>query len=307
MSTYGSPGLEKPEQSEAGVITSNYLGKCFAGLAELRALHQGLLENLGVKCFVESYQTALETYVLELEAHTALEKEIVRILANCNNRSSIASEIVANVVVQEGEKIRIQSDGSAAQPPTNQSAESLSRDIQGLPNPAIVPAKFPDEESEYDDLREDSQKTLAPFNISETWKFLKQRTALQALVLQLRLLTLPHDLKDIMETTPRNYIGLSNKNDTSLLNRYKISVETHTAYLWDWWPLQKSVPLLGPGKSRLQWKVSAASAIVQSHANGPKFIGDTMYEVVSIQEAETIAQILATMKEHPSRCYCCKP
>ncbi|KAH8621071.1 hypothetical protein IG631_24281 [Alternaria alternata] len=187
MSTHCSPGLEKAEQSkEAEVITSKHLGACFAGLAELRALHQSLLKNLGVKCFVEGYQTTLEAYFLELEAHTALEKEIVRIPADCNNRSSIASEIVT---VQED-------------------ARSTSR---------------------------------------------------------------------------------------------------HTQRTWDWRPLQKSVPLLKPGEFRLDCKVSVASSIVYLHANDRKFIGETMYTVLSIQEAETIAQVLDTMKGHPSRCYCCKP
>lgn len=171
----------------------------------------------------------------------------------------------------------------------------------------IVIAKLPDEEGEYDDLQEDSQERPALLDLSEARTFLKQSNALQVLVLQLRLLTLPYDLSDIMETTPRNDMRLPGENDTSLSNRCKIYIETHTAHLWNWWPLQKSVPLLNPGEFRLDCKVSVASSIVYFHANDRKFIGETMYTILWIQEAETIAQVLDTMKAHPSRCYCCKP
>ncbi|XPS75432.1 hypothetical protein M3J07_007510 [Ascochyta lentis] len=74
---------------------------------------------------------------------------------------------------------------------------------------------------------------------------------LRALELRLRLLVLPHELRDIMQTTPRKDIRLSDENDTSLLNRYKIWVEGSTGSSWDWWPLSGPVPVVVESMSRL--------------------------------------------------------
>lgn len=96
MSIHTYSGSHAPKQSiEADVTTSKYFGAYFAKLDELRALHQGLLEKVGVKCFVEIYQTTLETYVIELKrkADTAFEKDVIRILEDRNNRCYIAGEI----------------------------------------------------------------------------------------------------------------------------------------------------------------------------------------------------------------------
>lgn len=128
---------------------------------------------------------------------------------------------------------------------------------------------------------------------------------MKVLILHLRLLALPQRFRDIVDRTPRHAIRISQKNDVSIINRCKASVEKCTLTKWDWWPLQPRVPLLTPGQERLEWEVSYPSYFAGVCADISKICGETLYADISPQDAIFIEQVLAAMSEHPPNCQCC--
>jgi hypothetical protein len=86
------------------------------------------------------------------------------------------------------------------------------------------------------------------------------RKAFQVLIVELRLLTLPATVREVLESTQKSAIQISSENDTSLLNRAKAYIEDNTSYEWDWWPLKPRLPDLTSDNWRIQWKVRKSVA-----------------------------------------------
>lgn len=148
--------------------------------------------------------------------------------------------------------------------------EEWSRNAYGAPDHAPTPEESADEESDCDtdDDRDKSYlEALASTNVGKARSFLQKSAPLQTLILQLRLLSLPSTLREIMETTPQHGIRVSTENDTSFLSKYKGRVESYTSSPWDWCPLKPCVPNLTAGQSRLEWTVSGS---LHLHANDAK-------------------------------------
>jgi hypothetical protein len=293
------------------LLAVKLFGAYFAELDDLRDLHNDLLEKLGTGRFVDNYRKILKIYVLKLkeEAQTALEKDAVKVIEDRKNRRFIALEIMAHVMPEIND-IRKQFQGLAIQPLEKQSLEEWSRNAYGAPDHAPTPEDSADEESDFDtddSIEKIHLETLALTNVGKARRFLQKSAPLQTLILQLRLLSLPSTLREIMETTPKRGICVSSENDTSFLNNYKRYVESYTSSPWDWWPLKPCVPNLTAGQSRLEWTVSDSLPPPWLYANDAKFCGEPMYTLISHQEAKTIEQVLLSTSEHPPRCHCCKP
>jgi hypothetical protein len=216
-------------RTEPELLAIKLFGMYFAELEDLRDLHHGLLENLGADRFIDNYRRILKTYVLKLggEARTALERDVVKVIEDRRNRRSIAQEIVAHVM-PDTDDIRTRLHGLAFQPLRKWSLEEWSRNAYGAPDHAPTPEDSADEESDCDndDGPEKTHLTaLASTNVEKARSFLQKSAPLQTLILQLRLLSLPSTLREIMETTPKHRIHVSTENDTSFLNKCKRHVE----------------------------------------------------------------------------------
>ena len=247
-------------RTEPELLAVKLFGAYFAELDDLRDLHYDLLKKLGANRFVNNYRRILKMYVLKLkdEAQTALEKDAVKVIENHENRRSIALEIAAHVI-PEADDMRTQFHGLAFQPLIKQPLEEWSRNAYGAQDFAPTPEDFADEESNYDtddSLEENRLQILASTNVGKARSFLQKSAPLQTLILQLKLLSLPYALKEILETTPKREISTSSENDASFLNRCKRHVETYVSSPSKWWLLQPCVPDLIPGQSRLKWHVS---------------------------------------------------
>jgi len=96
-------------------------------------------------------------------------------------------------------------------------------------------------------------------NIGRVEKFLLQGSAFRNLILDIRLLMLPGNLREIVETTPKSALRLLAQCDNTWINKTKSSLEMYTGFEWDWWPLAARIPSLGTGGHCLQWKVGDPS------------------------------------------------
>jgi len=92
-------------------------------------------------------------------------------------------------------------------------------------------------------------------------RFLQEGNAFRALVTQIKLLTLPDSLQDIIISADRYSITISSINCTFTINKLKASLEDCTRCEWDWWPLAPRMHDLKPGEMRIEWKVSECMVI----------------------------------------------
>jgi hypothetical protein len=81
-------------------------------------------------------------------------------------------------------------------------------------------------------------------------------TEVSRLKLDLRLLILPQNLRDVVLSSPRCLLKISSVNSSSFLNKIKARVEDSTRLEWDWWPLSPRAPDIAPGQFRLEWMVN---------------------------------------------------
>ncbi|EMD64215.1 hypothetical protein COCSADRAFT_160446 [Bipolaris sorokiniana ND90Pr] len=78
----------------------------------------------------------------------------------------------------------------------------------------------------YSDSEPDASDDFS--NIHRAERFLHQGSAFRNLVLGIRLLILPHRLRQIIETTPKNSVALISYNDIGWINNIKSRLETYT-------------------------------------------------------------------------------
>ncbi|KAL4974912.1 hypothetical protein BDW66DRAFT_79394 [Aspergillus desertorum] len=286
------------KRTEPEIFAARYFGSFLAELKELRPLHEEALRKLGVKRFRENYRRILKYYVVKLrpEAYSAIEKDIVRVLKSRLNRMNIAERILS-LIQEEKENKTKPLDELISRPVEKQSLEAWARNAYGQPaadvmfDPEIEGYEQSDDEDEIEDAEEDAHLQELQFpNLTYVDSFLRRDLPFQALVLNLRLLLLPATLREMLETTPKRSIHISQTDDTSLLNHAKELIENYTGFDWDWWPLMPRIPKLSRGRLRLQWE----------------FYGETLYGELSPEDADSIRQILEIMGNHPPKCFCCE-
>lgn len=253
-------------RSEPELLAVKVFGAFFAENDELRAVHVQLIEKLGVSRFVNNYRRSLKTYTLKLrsEARTALEKDAVKVLERRENRRTIALQIV-DYTMPDHDETRGRFDDLAQQALQKQLLEDWASNAYGPPDTAPAVMELPDDYSEGDSDGEDHDlhfgqlSALTPTNVDKACAFLRNEGPMQVLSAQLRSLSLSSQLKEILDTTPRDTINISKGDDTtsrSVTNRCKIFIEDWTQSPWEWWPLQNPVPIPAKGHLRLRWEVS---------------------------------------------------
>lgn len=257
-------------RSRAELFAVNYLTLFFAQLEALRSLHELALQKVERKRFIPNYRRILKSYYRRLlvEAASETEKEVTRVLRSRRNRESIAEGIADQLEsVEENEQPWLEK--VSAQPAEKQYLEDWLKRIHGVEyeKPSVA-----SQEPLIDDYQSEGSGSDSGFdaeseidggddfvNIDGAEKFLQQGSSFRNLVLDIRLLMLPHHLRQIVETSPKSSLQLIEHNDTSWINNTKAFLESYTGYIWDWWPLAPRIPNLGVGEQHLQWKVCFAN------------------------------------------------
>jgi hypothetical protein len=85
--------------------------------------------------------------------------------------------------------------------------------------------------------------------------FLTRSRAFRAFCLDMRFLTLPGAIREIIDSVPKASIRVTSENDVSFLNKTKLFLETYTGCQWDWAPLSSPLPDIQTGNKRVEWKV----------------------------------------------------
>jgi hypothetical protein len=81
-------------------------------------------------------------------------------------------------------------------------------------------------------------------------------TQVDEMKVNLALLTLPQNLREIIFCCPKHLLQVSPMNSPSVSNLFKATVEDFTSLEWDWWPLNPRIPDVAIGQYRLEWQVS---------------------------------------------------
>jgi hypothetical protein len=245
------------------ILAVRHIASFLCELEELRPLHEEALKKLGPKRFQQNYRRILKVYVLRLqiEAQTAVQKDIIRVLKSRFNRTSMAQRII-DLIQEDKDDSAKPLNVITLQPVEKQSLEDWIKDTHGPTVADAVGSNFEDHDqlstgsgSEEDEEEYRVEEFLFP-NLTNADRFLHGGLPFQTLLLELTLLVLPASLRQIVESTPKHLIHVSSTNDMSLSNIVKGFVEDHTAFEWDWWPLTPRVPDIPPGRFRLQWSVS---------------------------------------------------
>ncbi|USP79667.1 ankyrin repeat-containing domain protein [Curvularia clavata] len=234
-------------RSRAELFAVNHLATFFAQLDDLRLLHEVALQKIQRRRFISNYRRILKSYYKRLlkEAASSTEKAVTRVLQSRRNRPSLEKFL--------------------AQPAEKEYLEDWLGRMQGTEyeRSALAIQQPPFNDFQLEDGGSDSGFDTEPeteaedefTNIDGAERFLQQGLAFHNLVLDIRLLMLPHSLRQIVETTPKCSLQVIENNDTSWVNNAKAFLESHTGYKWDWWPLAPRIPNLDIGEQHLQWKV----------------------------------------------------
>jgi ppGpp synthetase/RelA/SpoT-type nucleotidyltranferase len=301
--------------AEPELLAVKLFGAFFAEVDDLRILHRELLDELGTARFIVNYRRALKNYVLKLkeDAHTALEKDTIKVLEHRKNRQTMALQIM-DYIIPEDDDDRTRWNNLPDQALQKQLLEDWAKMTYGPPDLAPAAIDVFDEISEDESERpaqtfeKNQLETLTTTNIGKTLNFLQKPAPLRALTLQLRLLSLPTSLREILDTTPKcdlEIVDEANDSSASIVNRCKAWVESYTLSHWDWWPLKPCIPSFIGENALLKWKVSASFTVAYVSTKLAKLCGVPLYVRLPLKKAETIKHLLHTMDEHPSKCHCC--
>lgn len=254
------------DMNQADILDIRRLTQFVAQLPEVCQYHKWNLSKLGKNRFITSYCAIFESYYHKLQNEAEgvqkapFQMHQMEVLQIESHRISIANGIVEYIQTVD-EKYKKKANDNVQQPKDNTFLNSWlasQRELEGLNTKQQSVPGFSDSEreEEVDEEKTVHEDLLEFSNISYMEMFLRQRASFNALVLDIRLLSLRSSLREIVESVPKNSIEISSVNDTSLINKTKGYLEDYTRLEWDWWPLAPRVHDLQPGKMRLEWKVS---------------------------------------------------
>jgi hypothetical protein len=257
-------------RTQPEIFAVREFGSFFGDLTELRSLHRAALEKLGIERFQINYRRILKNYTLELMTHadSAIERDTVAVLKRRSNRVSIVQKIISSLHGDGEANSKAFEELRSVGFETHRSVlEGWARNVYGRPDDDMGHHEQQAGEGDSkDDEESDDGDEAAIFkdlqfpNISLATQFMLTRKAFQVLIVELRLLTLPATVREVLESTQKSAIQISSENDTSLLNRAKAYIEDNTSYEWDWWPLKPRLPDLTSDNWRIQWKVRKSVA-----------------------------------------------
>jgi hypothetical protein len=263
-------------RTQPEVLAVREFSHLLSTLPELRSLHREAVEKLGIERFEDNYRKLLKYFTLRLmeKAKSRIEQDTVRVLRRRENRVSIAQRVVA--LTREDQEADSELFESLRDQAIQKDKSDLERWTEGVYNsPESNADKFgqqpgensgkDDEHSNEDDEHsdEDDESTLIEAldfpNISQATQFMCRGSPFRTLVFELRLLLLRAPIREVLESTPKSWIRITNLNDTSVLNKAKALIEDKTPYQWDWWPLKPRIPDAPKHQWRLQWEVSRSA------------------------------------------------
>jgi ankyrin repeat protein len=266
-------------RSNVELLAVQHLASFFAQLKNLRPLHEIALRKINQGRFTRNYRKILKWYCRRLlqEATSSTEKDIVNVLRSRRNRENIAQGITNHVVwIDEeesrplGKMFKQTSEKEYLEIWLSKMQDPDSHQLFETEHEPTMDS-YSSQESDYEsDTDSDSEAEHVPdtrefINIHRAESFLQRGSAFRNLILDIRLLILPGPLREIFESTPKDLIELSSKNDTSCMNKMKAFLEEYTGFEWDWWPLVPRVPDLEFGQQRLQWKVGDLCSFPSLH------------------------------------------
>jgi ankyrin repeat protein len=266
-------------RSKVELLAVQHLASFFAQLKNLRPLHEIALRKINQGRFTRNYRKILKWYCRRLlqEATSSTEKDIVNVLRSRRNRENIAQGITNHVVwIDEeesrplGKMFKQTSEKEYLEIWLSKMQDPDSHQLFETEHEPTMDS-YSSQESDYEsDTDSDSEAEHVPdtrefINIHRAESFLQRGSAFRNLILDIRLLILPGPLREIFESTPKDLIELSSKNDTSCMNKMKAFLEEYTGFEWDWWPLVPRVPDLEFGQQRLQWKVGDLCSFPSLH------------------------------------------
>jgi hypothetical protein len=93
--------------------------------------------------------------------------------------------------------------------------------------------------------------------ITEIERFFIEGDSFRKLLVNLQIFLLPTHmswLTRILMAVPNEHIRFSDRNDNSILNKFKVWIEDLTEENWHWWPLRPKMRMLLETETRIHWR-----------------------------------------------------
>ncbi|KAJ4348791.1 uncharacterized protein N0V89_010169 [Didymosphaeria variabile] len=270
--------------SDASVQTSAaqhegkaYFARFLADDKDLRTLLEQLLQKMGIGRFSNTMRKLLKVYYKSLSktANTERKRLSVSLLKSRRGRRRIG-ELIAGYLGKNGDN---DDDDDEVDPATKARLTELRMslleewlgkipktlvgegDSQGPGSKSHLKHHEANnrsqglqmDDSDIDSESDDDDEHIALSYLTEMQTFFHDSVAFGELVQNLPVLLLPHALAQIVFSTRKDSIYLSQEADLSLINKWKGQVEQFTQVEWDWWPLSPHIRDLQLTESRLHW------------------------------------------------------
>lgn len=246
-------------------ITGKALIRAF--LAEqpaFKGLCEKALGKMSKQRFVQNMSRLLRSFHVWLaeEAESEAQKAIAELLRSKRGRRRISEQLATHIDLgrEEEEEEEAQDSGKIELEiplERRQGVENWLRSQAAGKPPRVEdfePTSGQDQDSDTieTDLEDASEPDIFPY-ISELKAFLLASKAFRNLQMRFMLMFLPADVEYVLQSIPKESIWLSQEQDASISNRFKILVENTTKVRWNWWPLSQKKRMLYPGEVRLFW------------------------------------------------------
>lgn len=223
----------------------------------LRPLCQDALDNMGRARFVRNVRRILKGYYRNLlrDARTERERLCVTLLKSRLGRQRMSQTMadilganddadgdVENLIRHREDKATINSWLELltdAKDPISKSIDLLARD---------------QDEMGFSDSSDDDLDAIDLPHLAELTAFFCDSYSFRFLLNEFRVLCFPASIRDIVLSTPRSQIWISEEQNLTLTNRLKSYIEDYTQLRWVWWPLQPRMKSLNPDQVRLFWR-----------------------------------------------------
>jgi tetratricopeptide (TPR) repeat protein len=260
--------IEWDERTTMSEKTTFCIAHIFADDDEMHVLCSSVLDIMDREQFVDVGQQLLKSFYRGLvkNANTELERQSAGLLESRSDRKKICEDI-ADIVKFEDTQNEEEEARAAEQLQLagQRLVERFTKDsLNTYPDldPGHPPEKRGKLPTDYNDEDIFSDRGLESESESEydylptltrMTEFFRGLNPFQVLLNDLRIQTLPHSLKDIIQTAPHGSLWLTDQDNNSLSNRMKAFVEDFTVLEWNWWPFEPRMKNLNSNEIRLFW------------------------------------------------------
>lgn len=236
--------------------------------------------------FIETMRKLLKTFYKRLvqEAETEAQKAVARLLRSRQGRRRISWQLATHLQEEEEEA---QEELRVDHEPSLEGKIGIESWLAGVSDTKLgrdhgrTLAFDTDKES----LTSSSDDDF-PY-ISDLRAFLCKSKSFQLLQTDLILVCLPADIRHVLLSIPKHSIWISQKQETSLMNKFKSWVEDRSQVPWNWWPLEPRKVILQDGESRMFWRCVIMPVIILmavlltsgrpvGHDDGKKYLPSNM-------------------------------